>query len=610
MNLQQISIVDLSKNWKDLNLINNFMRFKEFCLTEASKEYNISKVVADKIVRLLRDMVYSYEQHPERYVKNKQWTGAYKIPLSQFLKDIDIPKYGILDTIKNGHLFLDRGHFNLFDKNPWLNAYSKNGLVKASGYFSPSREEYGIHIPFIDAETGKPFGGFFDFYHSLIIHELTHFIQDSKERLKTGTSDLSTDEWFKNDKEKEAYFNELYRDFQKYVSELIREMKSFRSKEYKSPEYFKYVNRSNLLKRMFSSFESFKKQIIIDVSKIFLDNPKAKDGYLTLQDSHPDIFKEFLETTYEELKKEFKASIPEKDLVYTKEDFRAFLTEASKEYNYVNFFVDKIVKTLKEFSKNRSRYWEYQTEDGWSIPISKIVSNEKFPKDGILHKLTKGTLNLCYGEINKQNKTPEIRYNIKQKDGSYKEYVSKGLYSPAKNSISIPFIDEMSDKTYEDKLDYISSTLLHEFTHMLQNVSGVEMKKTAGLGLSGWFKDENEREALSNQIYKEFQKMVFRVLEVMKISKNEYLKTKDKDYYKEYLKIWNDLYVAFEDVDAFEKFFNKNLWIIKYTNKSLFDKIEYYKEIFKDEFDDFILKMFIELKKEFKNMIPEKEINL
>lgn len=586
------------------------MRFKEFCLTEASKEYNISKVVADKIVRLLRDMVYSYEQHPERYVKNKQWTGTYKIPLSQFLKDIDVPKYGIFDTIKNGHLFLDRGHLSMYDKTPWLNAQSKNGLVKASGYFSPSREEYGIHIPFIDAETRKPFGGFFDFYHSLIIHELTHFIQDSKERLKTGTADLSTEEWFKNDKEKEAYFNELYRDFQKYVSELILDMKSFRSKEYKSPEYFKYVNLSNLLKRMFSSFENFKKQIRVEVSKIFLDNPKAKDKYLTLQDSHWDIFKEFLKTTYEELKKEFKASIPEKELVYTKEDFRVFLTEASKEYNYVKFFVDKIEKTLKDFSKNRSRYFQYSNALGWIIPISKIVSNEKFPKDGVLDKLAKGTLNLYYGELNTHSKTPEIRFNIKQKDGSTKEVVAKGLYSPAKNSITIPFVDDMSDKTYDDKLDYISSTLLHEFTHMLQNITKGNLKKTAGLSYSKWFEDENELEALENQIYKEFQKMVVRKFEVMKISKNEYLKTKDKDYYKDYLENSNELTVAFEDVDSFEKFFNKNLWKIKYTDKSLFEKIEYYKEVFKDKFDDFILKMFIDMKKEFKNMIMEKEIKL
>jgi hypothetical protein len=265
---------------------------------------------------------------------------------------------------------------------------------------------------------------------------------------------------------------------------------------------------------------------------------------------------------------------------------------------------------LKDFSKSRSRYWEYQTEDGWSIPISKIVSNEKFPKDGVLDKLSKGTLNLYYGELNRQTKTPEIRYNLKQKDGSYKEVVSKGLYSPTKNSITIPFIDDANDRAYEDKLDYISSTLLHEFTHMLQNINQKNMKKTAGLSYSKWFEDENELEALENQIYKEFQKMVARKFEVMKISKNEYLKTKDKDYYKDYLENSNELTVAFEDVDSFEKFFNKNLWKIKYTDKALFEKIEYYKEVFKDKFDDFILKMFINMKKEFKNMIMEKEIKL
>ena len=48
----------------------------------------------------------------------------------------------------------------------------------------------------------------FSEFKSLIIHELTHFIQNSKEDFVNGTANLSQEEWYNNKKnENHIYMN-------------------------------------------------------------------------------------------------------------------------------------------------------------------------------------------------------------------------------------------------------------------------------------------------------------------------------------------------------------------------------------------------------------------
>lgn len=292
------------------------MNFKLFYLSEASKEYNIAKVLTDKIIRQLRDMVYSAKSHPDRYkdTKNK-WVGLHIIPLKKFLKDMNIVKGGLFDRLKDIDVYLDYGYLDKGSVKPYLTIH---GTKKAGGYYEP-KGEVGIHLPFINHKTELPFDGYFDEYYSVILHELTHAIQDIKKPFTKGTSDLSQRGWFENDNEREAYLNELYRHLQDYISGTVSALKNYRTTEWGDPDYKEYVRLSNKLKRTFESLENFRKTVRLDSTIIFLDNKTNKDRIDYLSTEHRDVYNKFLEDSYLELKKEFKNVIPTKELKYGEE---------------------------------------------------------------------------------------------------------------------------------------------------------------------------------------------------------------------------------------------------------------------------------------------------
>lgn len=295
------------------------MRFLEIHnkLNEASQEYNIAKVLTDKIIKTMKEMAYDNGSNLRHYDKYKnQYSKGYRIPMIEFIKDVKVPDDGVFNRLKKGRVFFEEGHFEFGDQAPWLYAHDGNKKVQAGGYFTPDGIDFGIHIPFIDHETGKPFMGFFPEYRSLIIHELTHFIQNAKEKFTTGTAQLSREDWFKNKKEQEAYLHELYNDIQEHVKETLREMKSYRSAEWKTPEYGKYVNYSNTLFKMFEDVDSFKKSINMLQRIIFLNNIKNKNKFTYLSTEHRDVYNKFLEDSFAELKKEFKNVLPTKKLTY------------------------------------------------------------------------------------------------------------------------------------------------------------------------------------------------------------------------------------------------------------------------------------------------------
>ena len=290
-------------------------------LNEASQEYNIAKVLADKIIRTLRDMAHYDLTHLDRYFKKYKdhRNDLYKIPMSDFMKDIKVPEGGVFDYLKKGHVFLENGYLEKGDKTPWL--YSDDSKTrKAGGYFDQHKDYFGIHLPFIDTKTKQPFRGYFTEFKSLIIHELTHFIQGSKEKFISGTASLSSGEWYSNKKEQEAYLHELYNDFQNFVEDTLRDMKSYRyADRLSNANYKKYVSTSNMLYKMFESLETFKKSVRVLEKRIFLDNPKNRDIFLYLSTELRDVYNKFLEDSYSELKKEFKNMIPTKELKYEKE---------------------------------------------------------------------------------------------------------------------------------------------------------------------------------------------------------------------------------------------------------------------------------------------------
>lgn len=281
------------------------------------------------------------------------------------------------------------------------------------------------------------------------------------------------------------------------------------------------------------------------------------------------------------------------------------LLEASPEYPSIKMFVDKIEKTMKDFSKNRSRYEKYKQEDGYKIPLRDIVNVEKFPKDGFLDKLSEGDLFLAFGEVS-FNKNPILKYQSRQKDGTAEERISHGLYIPSRKLIAIPFISEKTNIPFTGKIDQILSSLLHELTHAVQNVRGEEMKRTGNLSEKGWFDNANEREATLNQIHREIERYLSSKIKNNKSDRQEFNKSNDSSFIKEYVKVNNELVELFEDVDAFENWFDKNTWVIRYNHPVLNDKLEYLKKFYEGEWSDFILETFITLKNKFKNVIPTK----
>lgn len=283
-----------------------------------------------------------------------------------------------------------------------------------------------------------------------------------------------------------------------------------------------------------------------------------------------------------------------------------YLTEASPEYPAIKMFVDKIEKTMKDFSKNRSRYEKYEMDDGYLIPLKDIIDFKKFPKGGFLDNLSDNNLFLAYGNISFSGK-PQITYNAKLKDGSTVERTSGGLYMRNRKTIVIPFMSNSNKRIFDEKLDQIISTLLHELTHAAQAGRGDETKKTAHLSEKDWYNDKNEKEAVLNQIHKEIEHIISIKIKNNKFDREEFNKTNDKDFIKEYVKVNNELAEMFEDVEEFEKWFNRTArWVIKYTVPILDERIDYLKTFHQEDWDDFVLDTYVQLKKKFKNVISAK----
>jgi len=287
-------------------------------------------------------------------------------------------------------------------------------------------------------------------------------------------------------------------------------------------------------------------------------------------------------------------------------NFKTFyLTESSPEYPAIKMFVDKIEKTMKDFSKNRSRYEKYEFSDGYLIPLKDIIDSKKFPKNGFLDSMVSGKLFLAYGDLSFSG-TPILKYHKTQKDGTKKEMTASALYLKKDKLVAIPFISEKNNTTFDSKLGKIVSTLLHELTHAAQDSRGEEMKRTGHLSEKDWYDDKNEREAILNQIHTEIEDLISSKIKTYKTDREEFNSTKDKDFLKEYIQINNELVNMFEDVDEFEKWLNGNRWAIKYVNSVLDERIDYLKKFHDDVWNDFVLETYTELKKKFKNVLPTK----
>lgn len=292
---------------------------EENYLNEASKELNIVSFLSDKISKTLDEIVRKPEQF-KKYQPNN--SGQFVIPFKKFIGDLNVPKNSFLKSLKYGNLFLDLGSTK-DSTHPHLEIISqkdgKNTRAKAGGYYTNDIDPE-IHLPFIDKQTYLPFQGYSKHWKSLLTHELTHAIQDFSGNIRTGTSQLSSEDWYSNKIEQEAILHQIYKVIQKYIKELFSEMKYNRTEDEKYRNIKQAVNQSNELFKWFESFESFKKSFRMNLLKLFIEHPQLKTRYLYLWDNHKDVHNKFLEDSYSELKKEFKNVIPTKELKYDKDN--------------------------------------------------------------------------------------------------------------------------------------------------------------------------------------------------------------------------------------------------------------------------------------------------
>jgi N-acetylglutamate synthase-like GNAT family acetyltransferase len=309
---------------KDFTTMHNMIRepkknvlkeSEEVDLTEASKELNIVSFLSDKISKTLDEIVRKPEQFKQYQPNN---SGQFVIPFKKFIGDLNVPKNSFLKSLTYGKLFLDLGSTK-DSTHPFLEIVShkdgRNIRKKAGGYYT-NEFDLEIHLPFIDKQTYLPFEGYSKHWKSLLVHELTHAIQDLKGEIKSGTAQLSNEEWFSNKSEQEAVIHQLYKVLQKHIKELFSEMKFHRTDDEKYRDVKKSVIESNVLYNWFKDFESFKKSFRMDQNLMYIDNPIEKDRLFYLWDNHKDVYNKFLADSYKELKKEFAKVIPEKILIY------------------------------------------------------------------------------------------------------------------------------------------------------------------------------------------------------------------------------------------------------------------------------------------------------
>lgn len=279
------------------------------------------------------------------------------------------------------------------------------------------------------------------------------------------------------------------------------------------------------------------------------------------------------------------------------------LNEATKEYNYVKIISDKIGKFLDYFQKNIDKFGKNKISEGsYSFPISEIVKEFSVKDWEHLNQLRKGTINFVKWK-KASNIDPTIKILVKGNEVNV-----KGVYYPPVDKIVIPYLDfkEEDMKYGYPWVDKIKSTLLHELTHKLQNISDKPMKSTAQLSREDWLKDDSEKEAILNQIYEELQAYIRNQFRVMKIDREEYSKTKDKEYFFEYFDTHNHLYRFFKSEEDFEKeFYTEN--VRSRLSKSVNTRIDELNKIDKKIMKDFLEESYYELRKEFENVYPEKK---
>lgn len=336
------------------------MKFKTFCLLEASQEYNIAKTIADKLYKLLFEIEYSSDKDP-KYLKKYKYSnsGMYEVPLNDFIKK-EFPKDSVFSHLKDGKLYLEYGYEDN-SPTPFLWAISsKDGRTtrtKAGAYFEPSKNFLGIHLPFINPKTDLPFKGLRSHWKSLLLHELTHYVQDVKDKFKEGTSTLSSEEWHQDKKEQEAYLHELYSLFQTWMASEIQELKSLRK-----DDIVKFTKKNNFLVKLFSTEEMFEQKY--PIGEIFLDNDKQKKRINYIASNLKDVYKKFVHDTYEELKKEFKNVLPTKEFKYTQE-----------EYVFVEYINKCLNESAKEFPKpDIINYVGKNGEDKKILSFDKVLS--------------------------------------------------------------------------------------------------------------------------------------------------------------------------------------------------------------------------------------------
>lgn len=295
------------------------IKFKQFYLSEASQEYNITKTVADKLAKLLDEIVFSANKDP-KYLKKYKYSdsGEYHIPLKDFIKKMDFPEGSIFSKLKDGKLYLEYGYWDNSPTPYLITVTKKDGKTyrdKAGAYFDNHEYFLGIHLPFIDPKTELPYQGFRNHWKNILIHELTHYVQDAKDRFKEGTATLSTDEWYANKNEQEAYLHEIYSLFQEWLAKEIKDLKRLRvTDEYYPADIPKYIKTNNRLVELFSSEDMFEKKY--PIGEIFLDNDKQKKRINYIASNLKEVYKKFIHDTYVELKKEFKNVLPTKMLKY------------------------------------------------------------------------------------------------------------------------------------------------------------------------------------------------------------------------------------------------------------------------------------------------------
>lgn len=280
--------------------------------------------------------------------------------------------------------------------------------------------------------------------------------------------------------------------------------------------------------------------------------------------------------------------------------FKRFLLEATKEFNYVKLISDKVSKLLWHIQTNFS---EYESREDFKklkkivIPFSKILKDVNILENGELKQLMKYNLELKYGKRGNSG-FPYFMVNGRK---------AGGLYDL---DVVLPFIDEETDKPFQgyDIIRHFSTNVLHELTHRIQDVQNklTDSSGKYGAGIEGWLNKSVEREAIANQIYEQLQKRVNSTLN--RISYRDEKKGIDEKKKKEIIKERNELASIFNSVESFIALFSFFEDEIEIDYPSLYSNLKSFEKHKPKEFEEYQREWYKELKKEFKNTLPEKII--